>query len=88
MRVMCIDNTAKTSPECIGNFMVKEGHIYNVCGEFDHNGEHFYQLQEDSGGNGWNSIYFIHLSDFDADLKHLLNTKPNHKKFKTKNYVR
>ncbi len=81
---MCIDNTAKIHPDCIGNFMPKEGNVYNVSGEFDEEGEHFYQLSEDVAGNGWNSIYFIPLSDFDSDLITLLNTKPKHKKYNNK----
>lgn len=85
MRVICIDNTAKSHPDCVGNFMVKEGGVYNVSGEFDDNGEHFYQLYEDAAGNGWNSIYFIPLSDFDEGLKVLLNTKPKHKKYQLNN---
>lgn len=62
MQVICIDNTAGRHPDCVGNFMVKEGEIYTVNGEFEKGNEYFYQLQEDKAGNGWNSIYFIQLS--------------------------
>lgn len=62
MKVICINNTAKSHPDCIGNFMVKEGNVYTVNGGFEIADEYFYQLEEDNGGNGWNSIYFIPLS--------------------------
>ncbi len=65
MQVICIDNTAKSHPDCVGNFMVKEGSVYNVNGGFEDNGEYFYQLVEDDGRNGWNSIYFIPLSEIE-----------------------
>ena len=83
MRVICIDNTAKCHPDMVGNFMVKEGDTYKVNGEFDVDGEHFYQFCEDVCGNGWNSIYFIPLSEFDESLMMCLETKPNHKKYQS-----
>lgn len=70
MKVMCIDNTAPCHPDCIGYFMPIEGGIYTVNGGFESNGEYFYQLLEDSAGNGWNSIYFIPLSDIDEKQIH------------------
>lgn len=73
MRVICIDNTAKSHPDVIGYFMVKEGEVYSVTGGFEIDGEYFYILAEDIGGNGWNSIYFIPLSN--ADNKMLKNEK-------------
>ena len=63
MKVICIDNTAKVHPDCIGDFMPVEGNVYEVTGGFEIDKEYFYQLKEDAAGNGWNSIYFIPLSD-------------------------
>jgi len=80
MRVMCIDNTAKSHPNCVGNFMVKEGSIYTVVSTFEWNGERFYIISEDPGGNGWNERYFVPLSNFDTGLLTLLKTQPKHKK--------
>lgn len=79
MKVLCIDNKAEINKDCIGSFIVKEGDIYNVSGEFDKNGEHWYQFKEDMAGNGWNDVYFIPLSDFNKNLMVCLNTKPKHK---------
>lgn len=68
MKVICIDNTAKTHPNCIGSFMVKEGGIYEVAGGFEQDTEYFYFLKEDIGGNGWNSVYFIPLSNIEEKI--------------------
>jgi hypothetical protein len=80
-KIICIDNKATIHPDCVGDFMVKEGEIYNVNGGFASEDEWFYTLDEDKGGNGWNSIYFLPLSEidekqFDLSLKVLLKTKP------------
>ena len=83
MKVICISKTAKSHPKKVGKFMVEEGITYTVNGEFDSNEEHWYQLKEDFSGNGWNSIYFIPLSDFDEKLMACLRTKPMKKKVPT-----
>jgi hypothetical protein len=63
MEVICIDNKAKKHPDCLGDWMVKEGESYTVLDGFEQDGEYFYILKEDAHGNGWNSIYFIPLSN-------------------------
>lgn len=65
MQVICIDNTAKIHPACVGNFMPIEGRVYEVTGGFEIDNEYFYTLKEDAAGNGWNSIYFIPLSNIE-----------------------
>jgi len=70
MKVICINKTAKSHPDCIGTFMVKEGCVYEVTGGFESEQEYFYFLKEDAGGNGWNSIYFIPLSNIEEKIIH------------------
>ena len=65
MKVICIDASGKIHPECIGQFMVREGGIYTVTGGWEDEGEYWYELKEDVSGNGWNSKYFIPLSTKD-----------------------
>lgn len=63
MEVMCIDNTAKGHKDSIGDFLPKEGGIYTVLEIVNWYGYDWYLLAEDDGGNGWNPIFFIPLSN-------------------------
>jgi len=70
MQVICIDNKAKVHPDCVGSFMPIEGESYTVTGGFERQDEYFYKLKEDEAGNGWNSIYFIPLSNVENKKLH------------------
>jgi len=67
MKVICIDNTKPMHSESSGNFKLIEGHTYTDTEVANWYGYDWYLLKEDDGGNGWNPIYFIPLSETETE---------------------
>jgi len=67
MNVICIDNKAPGHPGREGLFRPMEGGIYTVTETVHWYGYDWYLLKEDDGGNGWNPIYFIPLSETETE---------------------